>query len=93
MFPQDELPLFHEVAHGEVLVEKLLNEELKHLVVELEGEGGVDQHPLNHLVQVADSWRRSKCMQHQVRCGLLKSKMFNIRWCKSNIPVKGTSAW
>ena len=53
MFPQDELPPFHEVAHREVVVEKVLNEELEHLVVELEGEGGVDEHPFHYLVQAA----------------------------------------
>ena len=37
VFPQDELPPFHEVAHRKVVVEKVLNEELEHLVVELEG--------------------------------------------------------
>ena len=67
MLPQYELPPLHEIAHGEVLVEKVLNEELKHLVVELEGDGTVDQHPLGHLVQETDSWWRSKCVQHQVR--------------------------
>ena len=41
------------MAHCKVVVKKILNEELEHLVVELEGEGGVDQHPLNHLVQAA----------------------------------------
>ena len=39
------------MAHCKVVVKKILNEELEHLVVELEGEGGVNQHPLNHLVQ------------------------------------------
>ena len=37
VLPQDELPSFHEVAHRKVVVEKVLNEELEHLVVELEG--------------------------------------------------------
>ena len=41
------------MAHCKVVVKKILNEELEHLVVELEGEGGVDQHPLNHLVHAA----------------------------------------
>merc|ERR1719228_2306983 len=34
MLSQDELPALHEVAHSKVVVEKVLNEELEHLVVE-----------------------------------------------------------
>ena len=41
------------MVHCKVVVKNILNEELEHLVVELEGEGGVDQHPLDHLVQAA----------------------------------------
>ena len=72
MFPQDELPPFHEVAHREVVVEKVLNEELEHLVVELEGEGGVDEHPLDHLVQAAGCRWRSKSVESQVAGGSLR---------------------
>ena len=53
VFPQYELPPFHEVAHRKVVVEKVLNEELEDLVVELEGEGSVDEHPFHYLVQAA----------------------------------------
>ena len=54
------------------MVEKVLNEELEHLVVELEGEGGVDQHTLHHLVQAAGCWRRAKSVKSQVAGGSLK---------------------
>ena len=60
MFSQYKLPAFHEVTHSKVVVEKVLNEELEDLVVELEGEGGVDEHPLDHLVQAAGCRWRSK---------------------------------
>ena len=71
VFPQYELPPFHEVAHRKVVVEKVLYEELKHLVVELEGEGGVDQHLLDHLIQAAGCWWRSKSVESQVTGGSL----------------------
>ena len=38
VFSQDELPPFHEVTDRKVVVEKVLYEELEHLVVKLEGE-------------------------------------------------------
>ena len=53
VFSQNELPAFHEVTHSKVVVEKVLNEELEDLVVELEGEGSVDEHPFHYLVQAA----------------------------------------
>ena len=71
VLPQDELPSFHEVANGKVVVEKVLNEELEDLVVELEGESGVDQHPLNHLVQAAGGRWRSKSVESEVAGGSL----------------------
>ena len=69
---QDELPALHEVAHRKVVVEKVLYEELKRLVVELEGEGGVDQHPLDHLVQAAGRWWRPKSVEGEVAGGSLE---------------------
>ena len=69
---QDELPALHEVAHRKVVVEKVLNEELEHLVVELEGEGGVDQHLLDHLVQAAGCWWRSKSVESHLAGGSLR---------------------
>ena len=73
VLPQDELPSFHEVAHRKVVVEKVLNEELEDLVVKLEGEGGVDQHPLHHLVQAAGGRWRSKSVESEVAGGSLES--------------------
>ena len=72
MFPQYELPPLHEMAHRKVVVEKVLDEELEHLVVELEGEGGVDEHPLDHLVQAAGCRWRSKSVESQVAGGSLR---------------------
>ena len=73
MLSQDELPALHEVAHSKVVVEKVLNEKLEHLVVELEGEGGVDQHPLDHLVQAAGRWWRPKSVEGKVASGSLEN--------------------
>ena len=41
-------------------------------VVELEGEGGVDEHPLDHLVQAAGCRWRSKSVESQVAGGSLR---------------------
>ena len=60
---QDEFPSLHEVAHRKVVVEKVLNEELEDLVVELEGEGSVDEHPFHYLVQAAGGRWGSKRMK------------------------------
>ena len=73
VFSQDKLPPFHEVAHRKVVVEKVLNEELEDLVVKLEGEGSVDQHPLDHLVQAAGGRWRSKSVESEVAGGSLES--------------------
>ena len=69
---QDELPPLHEVAHRKVVVEKVLNQKLEHLVVELEGEGSVDQHPLHHLVQAAGCRWRAKSVESQKAGGILE---------------------
>ena len=78
MLSQDELPALHEVAHSKVVVEKVLNEKLEHLVVELEGEGGVDQHPLDHLVQAAGRWWRPKSVEGKVASGSLEKNEDSI---------------
>ena len=71
VLPQDELPSFHEVANGKVVVEKVLDEKLEDPVVQFEGLLGVDEHPLNHLVQAAGGRWRSKSVESEVASGSL----------------------
>ena len=72
MLSNDELVALQKVLHSKVVEQEVLDEELEHLVVELEGEGGVDEHPLDHLVQAAGCRWRSKSVESQVAGGSLR---------------------
>ena len=77
---QDEFPSLHEVAHGKVVVEKVLDEKLEDPVVQFEGLLGVDEHPLYNLVKATGGWRGAKRVEGQVRRGSLGIEEMKSRW-------------
>ena len=65
MFSDDKLVTLEEMLHSKVMEKEILNEELEHLVRQLEGVIGVNDDTLNDLIQKLGGWRRSKRVDGQ----------------------------